>query len=137
MVQFNHYLFSGILLLLLIVLPVMAIGEATRIDSEKEIEHLFQFIEHSGCTFIRNNDSYSGVRAREHIQKKFNYISKRKKQLSAEQFIKYAASKSSLSKKPYMVQCGTEMITSESWLVGELEQYRQLSKNHVSTQSAQ
>lgn len=98
---------------------------------------MLQFIEHSGCTFIRNNESYSGVRAREHIQKKFNYISKRKKQVSAEQFIKYAASQSSLSKKPYMVQCGTERITSESWLVGELEQYRQLSKNHLSTQSAQ
>lgn len=137
MVHFNHRLFSGILLLLVIVLPVVAIGESSGTDAEQEIDHLLQFIEQSGCTFIRNNESYSGVRAREHIQKKFNYIVKRKKQVSAEQFIRYAASQSSLSKKPYMVQCGTEMITSESWLVGELEQYRQLSKNHLSTQSAQ
>ncbi len=130
------YLFTKILLLLILV-PVNAVGESSDLDSAQEIGHLLQFIEHSDCTFIRNNETYSGVRAREHIQKKFNYIKKRKKEVSAEQFIKYAASQSSLSKKPYMVNCGTRTLTSESWLIGELEQYRQLSKNHLSTQTAQ
>ena len=132
----NDCLFIGILLLL-ILLPVSAASESFGLDSEQEIGHLLQFIEHSECTFIRNNESYSGVRAREHIQKKFNYIKKRKKEVSAEQFIKYAASQSSLSKKPYTVNCGTRTLTSESWLIGELKQYRQLSKKHLSAQSAQ
>lgn len=131
----NNCLFTGILLLIL--LPVSALGESSGLDSEQEINHLLQFIEHSDCTFIRNNESYSGVRAREHIKKKFNYLKKRKKEVSAEQFIKYAASQSSVSKKPYMVNCGTRTLTSESWLIGELEQYRKLSKNHLSTQRAQ
>jgi len=123
-IRFNSYLFSGILLMVML-LPVTALSDSSSIESEQEIDHLLQFIEHSGCTFIRNNDSYDGARARAHIQKKYTYIKKRKNQVSAEQFIKYAASKSSLSKKVYMVHCGTKTMTSESWLVEELEQYRQ------------
>jgi len=122
---------------MVMLLPVTALSDSSSIESEQEIDHLLQFIEHSGCTFIRNNDSYDGARARAHIQKKYTYIKKRKNQVSAEQFIKYAASKSSLSKKVYMVHCGTKTMTSESWLVEELEQYRQLSKDLLSTQSAQ
>jgi len=110
---------------MVMLLPVTALSDSSSIESEQEIDHLLQFIEHSGCTFIRNNDSYDGARARAHIQKKYTYIKKRKNQVSAEQFIKYAASKSSLSKKVYMVHCGTKTMTSESWLVEELEQYRQ------------
>lgn len=122
---------------MVMLVPVTALSDSSSLEPEQEIEHLLQFIEHSGCTFIRNNDSYAGAQARAHIQKKYNYIKKRKNQVSAEEFIKYAASQSSLSKKVYMVNCGTKTMTSESWLVGELEQYRQLSKDHLSIQSTQ
>lgn len=136
MIRFNSYLFSGILLLAMLV-PVSSLSNSSSIEPEQEIDHLLQFIEHSGCTFIRNNDSYDGAQARVHIQKKYNYIKKRKNQVSAEEFIKYAASQSSLSKKLYMVHCATKTMTSESWLVEELEQYRQSSEDHISNQSAQ
>lgn len=120
----NKGLLSGVLLLLFF--PASVVGDSLPRDHE-EIDHLLGFIEHSDCTFFRNNSSYSGARAREHIQKKYNYIKKRKTGLTAEQFIKYAASRSSLSQKPYRVYCGAEPVSSEKWLLDELERYRRSS----------
>jgi Family of unknown function (DUF5329) len=87
-----------------------------------EIDHLLVFIEQSNCTFIRNGDIHSSKDAREHIESKYQYIKKRVS--TAEQFIKYAATKSSLSRKPYSVICGTDRISSSEWLTGELEKFR-------------
>ncbi len=131
MSQRNRHLFTGIILLS-VLFPVIVVGESSHPELEEEIDHLLHFIEHSGCTFIRNSTSYDGVRAREHIQRKYSYILKRKKELSAEQFIRYAASRSSLSGKPYMVSCSSKTRTSESWLLEELERYRQTAVNHSS-----
>ncbi len=122
---------SGVLLLALF-LPVGVSAASFPRDQEQEIDHLLDFVEHSDCTFIRNNSVYNGVRAREHIQKKYIRVKKRIKELSAEQFIRYAASRSSLSQKPYLVHCGVKTITSESWLLEELEYYRQSSAVHSS-----
>ena len=135
MIRLSCSLFSK--LLLLTVLTGQAVGGASSHNQQQEIDHLLQFIEHSDCTFIRNNRSYSGVRAREHIENKFNYVKKRKQQLSAEEFIEYAASRSSLSKKQYQVNCGPDTLTSESWLVGELERYRQEVIDNSSMQGGQ
>ena len=93
---------------------------------EQEIAHLLNFIETSGCVFIRNNKKYDGMRARDHLNSKYEYLKKREHDISAEQFIQYAASQSSLSKKPYSVQCGSaDPIHSEQWLSRELSQFRQ------------
>ena len=135
MIRFTCSLLSGLLLLTL--LPVQAVGSSSNVRQQQEIDHLLQFIEYSDCTFIRNNESYSGLRAREHIEKKFNYVKKRKEQISAEEFIQYAASRSSLSKKEYMVNCGPKTMTSEGWLVEELARYRQFLKDGSSSQGVQ
>ena len=126
MKQFSAGLLSGVLLLAISFTVGASAGSSPR-DEEHEVEHLIEFIGHSGCIFVRNDSAYSGVRAREHIQGKYNRLKKRKRELSAEQFISYAASRSSLSQKPYKVQCGAETITSERWLLEELEHYRQSS----------
>lgn len=131
MSQRNRRLFAG-LVLLSVLFPVIVAGEPSHPELEGEIDHLLHFVEHSGCTFIRNSASYDGVRAREHIQRKYSYILKRKKELSTEQFIRYAASRSSLSGKPYMVHCGSKTFTSESWLLEELERYRLAGVDHSS-----
>lgn len=118
------YFFPGLLLILFVPHGSMA----RQLDViEQEIDHLLVFVEHSPCVFVRNGTSYTGGKARAHIQKKLNYISKRKQEITTEQFIKYAASQSSLSKKPYTVQCGSKTITSENWLTEELARYRRLS----------
>ncbi|KPJ91224.1 MAG: hypothetical protein AMJ55_12230, partial [Gammaproteobacteria bacterium SG8_15] len=79
-------------------------------------------VETSNCTFIRNGSAHSGPDAKEHIVKKYNYFKDRIS--SAEQFIEYAATKSTMSGKKYKVRCdGKEYLTAQ-WLNDELKHYR-------------
>ena len=88
----------------------------------EEIDHLLNFIKTSDCIFIRNSSRHDSEEAVKHIEKKYNYLKKRIK--STEDFIQGAATKSSLSGKPYMIICnGREMITAD-WLRAELKRYR-------------
>ncbi|MCF6188831.1 MAG: DUF5329 domain-containing protein [Desulfobulbaceae bacterium] len=89
---------------------------------EDEITYLLYAIEHSECIFIRNGSSHDPKEARAHIEKKYNYLKKRIK--TTEDFIKGAATKSSLSGRPYMMNCGGKEIQTADWLRTELEQYR-------------
>ena len=88
----------------------------------EEISSLLLFIEQSKCTFIRNGKQYDALKAREHIEKKYAYYKERI--TSAEDFILYSATKSSITGEPYRVICnGVNMITSD-WLKAELAQLR-------------
>ena len=87
-----------------------------------EIDHLLNFIEHSGCTFERNGNRYPASEARSHIQKKHDYTVRWIK--TTEDFIKYTATQSSISGKPYHVTCQGERQSSASWLLTELEHFR-------------
>lgn len=90
---------------------------------QSEIDHLLQYIETSGCTFNRNGTVHDGQQAVEHIRKKYAHTKRRIK--STEDFIRYAATKSSISGQPYQVTCdGVEMPTAE-WLTGELARFRE------------
>lgn len=111
-----------IVLASLLVLAGVTPGGANT-ATEQEIGHLLGFIEQSGCSFIRNGKTYSAAQAREHITKKYTYLKTRIK--TAEQFIAYAASKSSVTGERYSVSCGGETLSSKSWLEAELKQYRQ------------
>jgi hypothetical protein len=84
----------------------------------EETVSLLLFIEQSECTFIRNGKHYDALKAREHIEKKYAYYKERI--TSAEDFILYSATKSSITGEPYRVICnGVNMITSD-WLKAEL-----------------
>ena len=86
----------------------------------EEIESLLLFIEQSECTFTRNGKHYDSLEAREHIEKKYAYYKERIN--TAEDFILYSATKSSITGEPYRVICkGVNMITSD-WLKAELTQ---------------
>jgi hypothetical protein len=88
-----------------------------------EIDHLLQYIETSGCTFNRNGTVHDSEEAAAHIRKKFDYAKRWIK--STEDFIRYTATKSSISGQPYFVICnGTEMPTAE-WLTDELARFRE------------
>lgn len=94
----------------------------THADMDSEIDHLLQYIETSDCTFIRNEETHDSQDAVEHIRTKYAYAKRRIK--SAEDFIRYAATKSSMSGKPYQVICsGIKMPTAE-WLTDELSRFR-------------
>ena len=91
-------------------------------ENEVEINHLLQFIGKANCTFVRNGDSHASSEAQSHINRKYNYV--KSKVTSAEDFIKYTATKSSMSGKYYKVICTGEEKTSQKWLLDELAAYR-------------
>jgi hypothetical protein len=88
----------------------------------EEITYLLQFIEQSECTFIRNAKQYNSLNARQHIEQKYNYYKKRI--TTAEDFIQYSASKSSITGKPYRVICNGVGMNSSDWLNTELYKIR-------------
>lgn len=91
-----------------------------------EIERVIERMQASGCQFERNGKWYDAQEARKHLLRKLAYIEKRRETLaSAEQFIDVAASKSSLSGKPYRVRCGGgEAVPSRVWLNNALRAIR-------------
>ncbi len=90
-----------------------------------EAEQLIGFVEESGCQFNRNGRWYDSKEAAKHIAKKYRYVKKRGKITKAEDFITYAATKSSMSGKTYTVQCGDgELLQCSDWLTKELTRLR-------------
>lgn len=90
-----------------------------------EIEQLLSRLADSDCQFLRNGTWYGPERARQHLLKKLRYLRDRRAVVSAEEFIAVAASASSISGKPYAVQCaGQAQIASAEWLHEQLVQLR-------------
>ena len=90
--------------------------------TSEDIKSLLLFVEKSECTFIRNGKHYDAFKAREHIEKKYAYYKDRIS--TAEDFILYSATKSTLTGEPYRVICnGVNMVTSD-WLNEELAELR-------------
>lgn len=93
--------------------------------SRTEIDALLNRLGASGCQFSRNGSWYSSTDARAHLVKKLNYLVEKKKLDGTEQFIKLAASTSSMSGQPYQVKCGElPAVASAAWLTGELQSMR-------------
>lgn len=87
------------------------------------ITHLIQYVRESGLQFIRNSKSYSADDAADHMSKKLDYA--RDRLASAEDFIDYVASRSSITNLPYYV------VTKDGkkqelgpWLYAELDKFR-------------
>lgn len=95
--------------------------------SRQEIAHLLRTIAAADCRFIRNGKTYDAQAAHEHIQKKYDYLQSRIR--SAEDFIRYAASRSSMSGEPYRVACGDRVRSCADWLLAELARFRRLAGN--------
>jgi hypothetical protein len=106
---------------LILVMP-MAFCQS---PSPGEITHLLNFVEQSGCRFKRNSRWYESHEARLHLEHKRDFLAKRNMLPDAESFILRAASQSSLSGQPYLVQCpnGPELASS-TWLTNELLHHR-------------
>ena len=91
-------------------------------DMQDEIRHLLRFVENSDCEFDRNGMVYDSKEARTHIERKYDYIDSRVG--NTEEFIKYAATRSSMSGEKYQVTCGGKEQASAEWLHNELTRYR-------------
>jgi len=110
------------LIFLSLVVTVVFLQGICYAGMEEEISHLLLFIEKSECTFVRNDKQYSAANARQHIERKYNYLKKRIN--TTDQFIQYSATKSSMSGKPYTVQCKSKVMNTSEWLYEELDKFR-------------
>ena len=93
--------------------------------AQTEVNYLLGFIESSGCEFYRNGSWYDSKRAQAHLRDKYQMLAAADQITTAEDFIEKAATKSSLSGRPYQVRCsGGEAVTSNQWLRDVLTRYR-------------
>jgi hypothetical protein len=93
--------------------------------AQTEINYLLGFVESSGCEFNRNGSWYDSKRAQAHMRDKYQILAAADQINTAEDFIEKAATKSSLSGRPYQVRCGGgEAVTTSQWLRHVLARYR-------------
>ena len=93
--------------------------------TKQEIAHLFGYLKDSGCKFNRNGTWYTAEEAVNHLNKKYEYLLKKSLVDSTEDFIKRAATESSMSGKPYLVKCASNSpVQSGFWFKVELAKHR-------------
>ena len=111
-----------IIAFLVCILPQAGLAD----DVPAEIDYLLASIGSSDCAFIRNGKRYDAKDAEAHLRMK--YRRGKRYASTSEKFIERLASKSSMSKKPYFMECGNEQkITSGQWLTERLSEYRAVS----------
>ena len=93
--------------------------------AQREIDHLLTFVATSSCTFVRNGTEYPPDKARDHLASKYQFAGS--KITTAEEFIKYLATESSMSGELYHVKCGKTDALSGVWLTDELKRFRKAS----------
>ncbi|WKB53611.1 DUF5329 domain-containing protein [Eleftheria terrae] len=119
-----RYLTSWALALALAA-PLAASADEPSAAVAAEVAGLLSHLGQSGCRFNRNGSWYSAAEAQEHLQKKYRYLQDRKLVSSTESFIERAASRSSASGQPYLVQCGNAPPQeSAAWLGQALNRRR-------------
>lgn len=106
-------------LVLLICLLSLSVNADDAVPAE--IDYLLRSIGSSDCTFIRNGKRYDSDTAEEHLRMK--YRNGKRYAPTAEKFIQRLASNSSLSKKPYYIECNGEKTPSADWLTEVLISY--------------
>ena len=106
-----------------LALAVSTAATASPNDAAKvEIDHLLKYVAASSCTFVRNGSEYPAQKASDHLAGKYRWVGGRIS--TAEEFIKYLATQSSMSGEPYHVKCGKTDALSGAWLTDELKRYR-------------
>ena len=107
--------------LFIVLLLVSLNGVASTQD---EINHLLSAVASTNCQYERNGTFYSGKEAIKHINKKYAYYANDID--SAEDFIKYSATKSKMSGNHYKIHCNNSApVKSQEWLLKALNDYRQ------------
>lgn len=95
----------------------------------QEIHQLLDHLAHSNCQFNRNGEWYTPQEAVKHLNKKFEVLVGKGKIGTSEDFIRIAASESSVSGEPYQVQCGgASAVNSGPWLTDALAKIRNGNK---------
>ena len=106
-----------------IALALLLPATSSAADTEAEVEYLLNTIGESDCTFIRNGKRHDAADAEDHLRMK--YRRGKRYAPTAEKFIERLASASSMSKKPYFIDCpGADAVPTGEWLTAQLHDYR-------------
>ena len=110
---------------ILVSMPLVQLSKADVPPSQKtEVEYLLGLVKNSACKFERNGKIYDVEKAYEHIEMKYEHF--RDEITSTETFIEYAATKSMISGKDYLIRCGDRApVKTSDWLSEELKKYRE------------
>jgi hypothetical protein len=103
--------------------PTALFGRDAR--EQQRIDYLIQSLGSlKGTVFIRNGSEYDAQAARDHLQRKLNFAGGRVK--TAEEFIKYCATESSISHQPYKIRFadGT-LVETASYFREKLKEFDQ------------
>jgi hypothetical protein len=107
---------------LLILVSGLAVGQA-EVDTQTEIQYLLNYVRGSDFVFIRNGKEHEPEEAYKHMKRKGDYYAK--KIDSAEEFIEYSATKSTISGKKYTIRLNSgEEVVAQDYLLGVLADYR-------------
>jgi hypothetical protein len=123
-------LLVAVLCVLFILLPSQAgtsgdQSASPKLDSSAEIRLLLDMIATSDCRFKRNGTWHQADAAARHIERKYHAVKERGLIETTVDFITYAATRSSLTGKEYLVQCGNEpAVSSARWLHATLAELR-------------
>jgi hypothetical protein len=91
-------------------------------SASEDIQYLLDAIERSGCEFYRNGSWYAAAEARSHLASKYREVDKKQPVRSAQDFIDWVGTRSSMSGEPYRVRCpGSDAMTSAEWFRRALE----------------
>ena len=120
--------------LIIAALAALAFSAATAAETtaksepEATIEYLLAHVAASDRQFVRNGKTHSGAEAVKHMRRKYEYYSDRIH--SPEEFIQFAATKSMMSGKAYMVRNADGEIPTAKWLHEVLAEYRVAHEGH-------
>ena len=109
---------------LFLVIPALVLATTARAEEiPPEIDYLLTTVGNSDCVFIRNGKRHNSADAEDHLRMK--YRRGKRYASTTEAFIERLASKSSMSKKLYHIECpGEELVPSGDWLTQRLAEYR-------------
>lgn len=108
-----------------LLISSLASAQAPPPATAHEVDRLFSALRQSNCEFSRNGSWYNAQKASEHLQRKYDYLVKKGLVTSTESFIDLAATKSSMSGKPYQVRCGkAASVSSQAWFTNKLHELR-------------
>lgn len=100
----------------MLLLPAILLGREAR--EQARIDFLLHNVETAqGVKFIRNGKDYDGAAAAAHLRTKLGYLGERVK--TAEEFVKYCASESSLTHRKYQIRAADGTVQDAASYFGE------------------
>ena len=107
----------------LVFFALVSLALARDAREQERIDFLIKDVANSkGIVFIRNGSEHDGPAAAEHLRMKLNYLGERVK--TAEEFIKYCASESSLTHQTYKVRLpGGKTVTAAQYFTERLKEF--------------